>query len=225
VPLTDAQAIAGRLRDWADRNGGLTSLHKRTEIPRSTISGWVRRSKNPPPNTPDVAALLDLARKERINPAYLLLGESPEIVGATQGQSDLMDELRRHLAAAIARELGVHPVRVERALPTAATLMEELRGTYAVRVKSELQHFAERKAQLMAASADRTLGAWIAAGRKALGGDLGALADLLADADGEKVPSEIAKEEQGEVELVSVAARAAVKAKKSPARQTGRPRL
>ncbi len=102
LSVTEKKKIGDRLRKHQRRRGMTRAelYERKMGVPHATVAGWFDDTPKPPPST---AVLVALARTENLSPNWLLLGEGPELLGATVPFGDLAE----HLRAAIVTELKV----------------------------------------------------------------------------------------------------------------------
>ena len=98
LPLKERKAIRDRLREHL-----VTSDKSQTELfdkelgfPSSTVAGWFNAKD---PTVPEVASCVELAKQENLSLNWLLLGEGPELQGATVPFKKLAENLRATIAA------------------------------------------------------------------------------------------------------------------------------
>ena len=133
LPLKERKAIRDRLREHL-----VTSDKSQTELfdkelgfPSSTVAGWFNAKD---PTVPEVASCVELAKQENLSLNWLLLGEGPELRGATVPFGDLAENLRATIAAELKtarvgkrREIGWVP---DGFLPDADALLREIVDRY-----------------------------------------------------------------------------------------------
>ncbi len=98
LPLKERKAIRDRLREHLEASGkSQTKLfEKELGFPSSTVAGWFNKED---PTIPEVASCVELAKQENLSLNWLLLGEGPELQGATVPFDDVAKDLRATIAA------------------------------------------------------------------------------------------------------------------------------
>ena len=107
--------------------------------PHSTVAGWFDKED---PAIPEVVNCVKLARQENLSLNWLLLGEGPELLGATVPFGDLAENLRTTIVTELKVELktdriGARMARnreiewvLDRFLPDADALLREIVDRY-----------------------------------------------------------------------------------------------
>jgi hypothetical protein len=128
IPASRKRDIAKRLRTCGQRLNCRTAalLADRLRIPRTTVVSWFRKEGAVTPTTANVIAL---AEEAEISPTWLLLGEGPELRGATKFD-DLGGALRGHVARSLAAELEVNPDFVAAVIPVGKALLQGMVQQY-----------------------------------------------------------------------------------------------
>jgi hypothetical protein len=107
-------------------------------VPGSTIRGWFRKE----PVVPDGHTLMLLAShpKCRWSPTYILLGKAPEYLSSNVPSVVALEtQLRDHIVDATKRAFsatGLQAAFIERATPTAETLLAEVVASYETKLKA-----------------------------------------------------------------------------------------
>jgi len=123
---SDAREIKDRLlrhtQRWRSRNEWAKGL----DLSPSTVTGWFAKT----PRAPDPFHLLRMARKRRLSPNWLLLGEGPELLGPEASRAGLESELQRWIRAELESRRQALPDEIETIVPTGAELLRRILDVY-----------------------------------------------------------------------------------------------
>ncbi len=140
VPVRTAKDVKARLQTFylagsSPRSESQSALARRVGIPRPTIAGWFQGE----PKVPDPAHIIVMAVKDRLSPTWLLLGEGPELIGATLPNSELSELLRQAVVATVQSYTGAAPNFLAQFIPPSAQLWEEMVRDHLRRLKEYLR--------------------------------------------------------------------------------------
>jgi hypothetical protein len=114
--------IRDRLKQFVDDHYVTRSaMEQDTGVAHSTAAAWF----NPDPVTPDSVTIVELAKKKRLNPSWLLMGKEPVLLDVDP-RASVWVQLRQALIAEVMSQTRGSRAEVERVVPTEHDLFHGL---------------------------------------------------------------------------------------------------
>lgn len=131
LPRRQRREIMERLRHHVKRRhrDNRAAFVRAVDVPHNTVAGWFNAKE---PAVPDATQLVEIARRERINLNWLLLGEGSEIRGldqettAEEHDEPLADRLRSAVLVELSSRLQKEPSDIDEYVPPGTALLDFL---------------------------------------------------------------------------------------------------
>ena len=131
LPRRQRREIMERLRHHVKRRhrDKRAAFVRALDVPHNTVAGWFNAKE---PAIPDAAQLVEIARRERVNLNWLLLGEGGEIRGlvqetaAEEHDEPLADRLRSAVLVELSSSLQKEPSDIDEYVPPGTALLDFL---------------------------------------------------------------------------------------------------
>lgn len=119
---TDIHAVRRRLESFIrSRYESVYEFTRALGLAPSTVQSWIRREA---PKIPDASSLIFLARATGVSLNWLVLGEGPDLLGATATGTELAQDLRSTVVAELISSKYAPASAIKELVPAGNELLE-----------------------------------------------------------------------------------------------------